>query len=260
MQPLTGKRILVTRARHQAGQLSSQLMAQGAEVIEIPAIEILPPASYDPLDAALRSLDRYQWLIVTSANTVRVLAERMAVTGIDANAFTHLKIAAVGSATAHALREIALSVHITPKEYVAESLLISLGDNLSGARVLLARSAIARDIIPETLLAHGAHIDVIDAYRTMVPENSAKRIAEVFASEQTIPHAATFTSSSAVTNFFLLLQEAGIDRPPEEMKAISIGPVTSQTLRDHQWEPSTEASPHDLHGLIAATVQVLAVR
>jgi uroporphyrinogen-III synthase len=264
VQPLAGKRILVTRARHQAGQLSSQLAAQGAEVIEIPAIEILPPDSFDPLDIALRSLDRYQWLIVTSANTVRVLAERMAVIGIDTSAFAHLKIAAVGSATAQALREVSLDVHITPKEYVAESLLTSigdeLGDDLSGTRVLLARSAIARDIIPETLTARGALIDVVDAYRTVIPENSAKRIADVFASAERAPHAATFTSSSAVTNFFLLLQEAGIDRPPASMKAISIGPITSQTLRGHQREPDAEAKPHDLQGLIAAVVAALAAR
>ena len=118
--PLAGRRILVTRARHQAGQLSAQLTELGAEVIEIPAIEILPPESWEPLDAALGNLRQYQWLIVTSANTVRFVKERIASLGLSPDAFAHLKIAAVGSATAHALSEAGLSVSIIPDEYVAE--------------------------------------------------------------------------------------------------------------------------------------------
>ena len=253
--PLAGKRILVTRARHQAGQLTSQLDALGAEVIEIPAIEILPPDSYEPLDAALRNLSNYQWLIATSANTVRVLRERMAMIGLNTAAFSHLKIAAVGSATAHALEESGLRVALVPPEYVAESLLSALGDRIRGERVLLARAEIARDVIPETLVARGAEVDVINAYRTVVPARSAEQIAKLFAEGQRVPDAATFTSSSTVTNFFHLLESAGIERPSVAMKAISIGPITSQTLRDHKWEPAEEADPHDLSGLLAAVVR-----
>ena len=260
--PLTGRRILVTRARHQAGQLSLQLSALGAEVIEVPAIEILPPESFEPLDAALRSLSQYQWLIVTSANTVRVLSDRMAAAGIPARDFSHLKIAAIGSGTAHALRELGLAIHLTPEEYVAESLLTALGDQLSEARVLLARAAVARDIIPQALTARGAQVDVVNAYRTVIPEDSARQIAQLFSptrqiSEQQIPDAATFTSSSTVTNFFQLLRSAGIDEPPAGMRAVSIGPITSQTLRDHNWEPAVEADPHDLAGLVVAVCRSL---
>jgi len=258
--PLTGRRILVTRARHQAGQLSLQLSALGAEVIEVPAIEILPPESFEPLDAALRSLSQYQWLIV--ANTVRVLSDRMAAAGIPARDFSHLKIAAIGSGTAHALRELGLAIHLTPEEYVAESLLTALGDQLSEARVLLARAAVARDIIPQALTARGAQVDVVNAYRTVIPEDSARQIAQLFSptrqiSEQQIPDAATFTSSSTVTNFFQLLRSAGIDEPPAGMRAVSIGPITSQTLRDHNWEPAVEADPHDLAGLVVAVCRSL---
>src|SRR5271165_6386903 len=106
---LTGKRILVTRARHQSGQLSGELAALGAEVIEIPAIEIIPPDSFEPLDEALRNLQQYKWLIVTSANTVRSIRERLVAPDLAAATFGHLKIAAVGSATARALREMGLS-------------------------------------------------------------------------------------------------------------------------------------------------------
>lgn len=250
--PLAGKRILVTRARHQAGQLSSQLAALGAEVVEVPAIEILPPESLDALDTALRSLSKYQWLMVTSTNAVRALRDRMGVVDISAQDLAHLKIAAVGSATSRALRELGFAVQVTPEEYVAESLLAALGDQLRGARVLLARATIARDLIPDTLTARGALVDVVEAYRTVIPADSTKQITELFASAEQSPHAATFTSSSTVTNFFHLLASAGIARPPASMKAISIGPVTSQTLRDHKWEPAAEADPHDLVGLVAA--------
>jgi uroporphyrinogen-III synthase len=255
--PLTGTRILVTRARHQAGQLTAALIDLGAEVIEIPAIEILPPDSFGPLDATLRNLQRYQWLIVTSANTIRFLCERLAALGLDAGIFSHLKIAAIGSATAHSLRELGLEVALTPEEYVAESLLAAMGDSARNTRVLIARAAVARDTIPETLTQTGAHVDVVDAYQTVIPAASIERVAALFSPGQRPPDAATFTSSSTVTNFFHLLHAAGIARPPAAMHAISIGPITSGTLRDHRWEPTTEADPHDIPGLITAITRAL---
>ena len=256
-QPLAGKRIMVTRARHQAGQLSIQLSALGAQVIEIPAIEIQPPESFEPLDNALRSLAQYQWLIVTSANTVRSLCERMGKLGLTAAAFAHLSIAAVGSATAQALADAGFRIALVPKEYVAESLLSALDGQVGGKRVLLARAAIARDIIPISLVEQGAEVDVVDAYRTVVPASSAEHIAKLFSPSQQPPDAATFTSSSTVTNFFHLLASAGIEHAPDAMKAVSIGPITSQTLRDYGWEPASEADPHDLSGLVAAVVQAI---
>jgi len=253
---LAGKRILVTRARHQAGQLSAELTALGAEVIEIPAIEIVPPDSFEPLDEALRNLQRYQWLIVTSANTVQSIRERLAALDLAATSLAHLIIAAIGSATARALQEADLSVTVTPKEYVAESLIASIGDQARDARVLIARAAIARDIIPAALTRASARVDVVDAYRNIISESSISRIAEILATGQTPPDAATFTSSSTVTNFFHLLEAARHTRP-DGMRAISIGPITSQTLRDHNWEPAAEADPHDIAGLIAATLYAL---
>ncbi len=256
-RPLAGRRILVTRARHQAGQLSAELNALGAEVIEIPAIEILPPASFEPLDTALRNLRQYQWLIVTSANTVRSINDRLTALDLQPNAFSHLKIAAIGSATAHALQEVGVSVNLMPKEYVAESLVAAIGDQVRDARVLIARAAIARDIIPAALTQAGAQVDVVEAYRIVIPETSIARIAAIFVPGKLPPQTATFTSSSTVTNFFDLLRAAGIDQPPQNLCAISIGPITSQTLRDHNWEPAAEASPHDIPGLIAATIRAL---
>jgi len=258
--PLLGRRILVTRARHQAGQLSDRLRVLGAEIVEIPAIEIVPPESYANLDCALRNLSQspsyYGWLIVTSGNGVQALAGRMRELGIGAADFAGAKIAAVGSATARALEAAGLAVMLTPKEYVAESLVEVLGDHVRGQRVLLVRAAIARDVIPDELRARGATVDVVDAYRTEVPEESVTAVRTIFGANGGEVAAATLTSPSTVTNLLKLLSEAGIGRP-KAMKAVSIGPVTSKTLRENGWEPAAEADPHDLGGLVAAVVRAL---
>lgn len=253
---LLGRTILVTRAQHQAGRLAEALEERGAKVVEVPAIEIVPPPSYAELDSALRRLGLYSWLVVASVNTVRALRERMAVLRIDAEEFAHLQIAAVGSATTQALQEMGLKVAVTPPEYVAESLIETLRERVSGQRVLLARAAVARDLIPDELRAGGAMVDVVDAYRTVVPAASARKIRLLFRGPGRVPEAATFTSSSTVTNFLALLREAGVD-PPREMRAVSIGPITSRTLRENGFEPAAEADPHDLAGLVEAVVRAV---
>jgi uroporphyrinogen-III synthase len=254
--PLARRTILVTRARRQAGRLSDELRARGAQVLEIPAIEIVPPASYAALDEALRSLSQYQWLIVTSANGAQALGERMAALGLVSLSLAHLRVAAVGASTAQALHHLGLPVAVTPREYVAESLLQALGRRTAGERVLLARAAVARDVIPDALRAQGAAVDVVDAYRTVIPADSVTAIRTIFGPGAHTPDAATFTSSSTVTNFLALLREAGVP-PPAAMKAVSIGPITSATLREHGWEPAAEADPHDLRGLVEAVTRAL---
>ena len=253
---LVGRTILVTRARRQAGRLSEALRERGATVLEIPAIAIEPPHSYARLDAALRDITEYQWLIVTSANGAEALRTRMGELGMTSERFAHLEIAAVGSATAAALREAGLAVTLTPREYVAESLVEALGDRVAGRRVLLARAMVARDIIPDALRARGGMVDVVDAYRTVIPAESVTAIRTIFGVGSRAPDAATFTSSSTVTNFLALLDAARVGLP-SEMKAVSIGPVTSATLRERGWEPVAEATPHDLSGLVDAVVRAL---
>ncbi len=254
--PLAGRTVLVTRARHQAGKLAEELRARGAGVVEIPAIEIAPPESYEPLDRALGNLSQYQWLIVTSANAVEALRGRMGALGIGAGEFGALALAAVGPATARALRELGLEPAVTPPEYVAESLVTALSGRTRGQRVLLARAAAARDVILDALHAEGARVDVVDAYRTVIPEESVTAVRTIFSSGSKAPDAATFTSSSTVTNFLALLREAGV-AAPTSMRAVSIGPITSRTLREHGWEPAAEADPHDLGGLVNAVVRAL---
>ena len=252
MKPLAGRRILITRARHQAQSLASALEEKGATVVAIPAIEIVPPDSYDALDAALWNARRYQWLVVTSANGAEVLAERLSVLKLRIAALDVLKIAAIGPATARALGEMGLHVDEVPKQAIAESLVESLRDQVSGKNVLLVRAKVARDVLPEELRSAGAIVDVVDAYQTVVPTTSADDLRLIFAAASRMPDVVTFTSSSTVTNFFRLLHEANVSAWPTAMAAASIGPITSQTLRHHGIEPAVEAMEYTIPGVVEA--------
>ncbi|GGH12322.1 uroporphyrinogen-III synthase [Silvibacterium dinghuense] len=253
--PLMGRRVLVTRAAHQASRLSARLAELGAEVIEIPSIALDPPESFASLDSAVHHLSQYSLLILTSANAVAPLLARMQFAQLSVDVLALLRVAAVGSATAKALREAGVRVDVVPDAYVAESLLTALGREMAGQHVLLVRAAVARDVIPEGLRALGANVTVAEAYRTVVPEASIEKVRALFTEKERIPDAATFTSSSAVTNFHNLLERAGLARPAG-LQAVSIGPVTSATLRTAAWEPAAEADPHDLDGLIEAVTRL----
>lgn len=251
--PLAGRRVLVTRATHQAGKLSEGLRALGAEPVEIPVLEIRPPASFDPLDAALRQLDSYNWLILTSANAVRALAERAAALEIELVQPARMQVAAIGEATASEARKVGLQVAFVPQAYVAESLvdglLKSLQNKPSVQRILLARAAAARDVIPGTLRAAGVVVDVVDAYRNILPEAAPEQLRQAL---QKGLDATTFTSSSSATHLAAAARAAGVAWPFANVPAVSIGPITSQTLRELGWPPAVEAVPSDIPGLIAA--------
>jgi uroporphyrinogen-III synthase len=256
-KPLQGRRIVVTRSRQQAGKLTAALQLLGAEVIELPLIEIIPPASYEPLDEALRHLEAYQWLIVTSANTARVLGERSRHAGVPLSDFKHPKIIAIGSATADGLREQGIGVDLIPEKYVAESVLQLLDGVAPGAKVLLARASVARDVISEELNRSGARVDIVDAYQTVLPAGSDVRAQQLFAGDSHAIDAVTFTSSSTVKHMVKLLAQAGIKIPPRGVRAISIGPVTSVVLRECGWPPAVEAIQSDIAGLVDAVVRLL---
>jgi uroporphyrinogen-III synthase/uroporphyrinogen III methyltransferase/synthase len=254
---LAARRVLVTRAAHQAGKLSEGLRDLGAEPVEVPVLEIRPPASFEPLDAALRQLDRYDWLILTSANALRALVERAHALEIALAQTARLKVAAVGDATASEARKAGLQVSFIPESYVAESLveglLQSLQNQPTSRRILLARAAIARDVIPDTLRSAGAGVDVVDAYCNVMPEAAPEQLRQAVAVGL---DAATFTSSSSATHLAEAARAAGLAWPIA-VPAISIGPVTSQTLRELGWEPAAEAVTFDIPGLITAVIQVL---
>ena len=252
MKPLAGRKILITRARHQAQSLASALEEKGATVVAIPAIEIIPPDSYDALDVGLWNAKKYQWLVVTSVNGAEVLAERLGALKLPIAALEAVKVAAIGPATARALGELGLHVDEVPKLAIAESLVESLRDKVRGKNVLLVRAKVARDVLPEELRNAGASVDVVDAYQTVVPATSADDLRLLFAAPSRMPDVVTFTSSSTVTNFFRLLHEANIPAWPTEMVAASIGPITSQTLRHHGIEPSVEAMEYTIPGVVEA--------
>jgi uroporphyrinogen-III synthase len=252
--PLSRRRVLVTRAAHQAGKLSDGLRALGAEPVEVPVLEIRPLESFEALDAALRGLNGYDWLILTSANAVQALAGRASELGTAIVQPESLKVAAVGEATAAAARKAGFKVTLVPESYVAESLLDGLTGQVSGTKILLARAAAARDLIPDSLRAVGAVVDVVDAYRNVMPEAAPKLLRQAL--DQGID-VATFTSSSSATHLAEAAVAAGLAWPFAEVLAVSIGPITTQTLREMGWEPAAEANPSDIQGLIAAVAQIL---
>jgi len=252
-QPLAGKRVLVTRAREQASQLAEALRAAGAEPVEIPAIAIVPPHSYAHIDAAIGSLQDFDWLVFTSANAVRVFCERALYAGVHPAA-AGVQIAVVGPATAEAVREAGMKVALVPPKFVAESLLAELRPLVGGERVLLVRAEVARDVLPAGLRDAGAEVTVADAYRNEVPAGSVAKLSEIFNSNTLIPQAITFTSSSTARNAHALLLAADVIVPPETVLA-SIGPVTSATIRELGWVPTVEAKEATIAGLVRALAE-----
>ncbi|MFZ0089856.1 MAG: uroporphyrinogen-III C-methyltransferase [Solirubrobacteraceae bacterium] len=237
-RPLAGVAIAVTRARAQASGLAARLTGLGATAIEAPAIRIVPIAGPAP------DLGRYDLVCLTSPNGVRALFDRLHEAGRDARAFGGLRIAAIGPGTAAALRDHGLIADVVPERFVAEGLVEALAD-VPVARALVARAAEARDVLPDALRARGAEVDVVALYETVAePLTDAQRDAVAGADY------VTFTSSSTV-RFFL---DAIGDGLSASTRLVSIGPVTSETLRERGREPDIEAGRHDIDGLVQALV------
>jgi uroporphyrinogen-III synthase len=259
---LAGTRILVGRARHQAGALSAELRKLGAEVIEIPFIEIRKPKSFKPLDTALKNLAVYDWLILTSVNGVEAMWERLEKLGIAPRDLAGLRVAAIGPATKQAIEQRGAGVDVVPKQYVAESVVSTLRSKVKGKRVLLVRAKVARDVIPRELRKAGAHVDVVEAYETVVPNSSGSRLHAALKNPKKRPQVITFTSSSTVKNFVELLGGSPNKRSAllDGVRVASIGPVTSSTLRELGLPVDVAAREFTLPGLVAAIVRDVAAR
>ena len=245
MLPLTGKRILVTRTRQQSSDLAAGLEALGAVPILIPAIEIVPPESYTPLDNALEQLDTFDWLLFTSANAIEVFARRRVPGRVPK------RVAVIGPATAKAAQAIGLNVDLIPPRYVAESFAEALSPQVAGCRVLLVRAAEARDVLPDSLTQAGASVTIGPAYRNQIPAASISLIREAFDSPKHYPAAVTLTSASTARSLIALLNASGMTLPPGIALA-SIGPVTSEAIRDLGYEPAIEATEATIPALIDA--------
>ncbi|GAB4569657.1 MAG: hypothetical protein Kow0077_02550 [Anaerolineae bacterium] len=252
MSALLGKRVVNTRATHQASELDRLLDSQGAVPVAYPCIAIAPPEDTDSLDRALTAAaeGEYDWLVVTSANTVRALADRLNVLGMGHDALRGLHVAAVGPATADAARDLlSVTIALTPDEYIAESLAEALARE-SGGRVLLPQSEIARPVLAERLRAAGLTVEAVTAYRT-VQGTGGEDVPGLLAQGQI--DAVTFTSSSTVENFFARLDS---ERPgltlPATVCLACIGPIAARTLAAHGYSAQVVPDEHTLDGLVSA--------
>ena len=247
--PLFGRRIVNTRPKAQSEALSFRLKALGADVIEMSTIAIEPASDYAPLDRALRELPSYDWLIFTSANGVRSFIERLDASGSDLRAL-RARICAIGPATRAVIEALHLKVDLMGREYVAEGLLEAFSaHDLAGKRVLLPRAAVARDLVPVELASRGAHVDVVEVYRTVLPHDAAAQAAKIFGEERK-PDCITFTSSSTVQNFVTIAGDAAL----AGVKVASIGPVTTATARRSGIHVDTEARQYTVDGLVEAVL------
>jgi uroporphyrinogen III methyltransferase/synthase len=245
-RPLFGRTVVVTRAREQASVLVARLEDLGAEVLELPAIEITP------IDFAVPDLAAYEWLVFTSANGVRAFfVDGVRPAGLDARALAGLRIAAIGPGTDRALERFGLRADLVPERFVAESLLEAFPDPTApGARVLLARAEVARDILPDGLTERGYAVDVLPVYRTRPATPDPALLARV---REGRFDAVTFTSSSTVDNFCVQVDP----RPDPFPFVVSIGPVTSATARERGLRVDAEAEQHTIDGLVATLLSRL---
>ncbi len=230
--PLFSRRIVVTRARRKASAFARGLRAMGAEVIEFPTIETAAPDSFVALDTAIARLADFDWIIFTSAVGVESFIARLRVLGRDLRTIGPASLAAIGPATAARLRDYALTVTVTPKEYRAEAIAEAIGpEQIRNARFLIPRAQIARAALPELLAARGAReVCVADAYQTVKPRNAqVDRIRDLIAAAQI--DLVTFTSSSTVSNFCDLIGSV-----PRGLKAAAIGPITAEQARARGFE------------------------
>jgi uroporphyrinogen III methyltransferase/synthase len=245
--PLFGRKIVVTRAADQSAELCDRLRSLGADPQELPVIALEPPTDPAPLDRAIENLARYDWLIFTSVNGVRFFLERLDQSRHDLRCLK-ARICAIGPATRQAIEDLHLKVDLMPEEYVAESLVKAFAsEDLAGKKMLLPRAAVARDVIPVDLAKLGAQVDVVEAYRNVVPPGAPARAREIFASEKR-PDWITFTSSSSVKNLLAITGREVL----EGVRIASIGPVTSSTLCAHGLQPTAEARQFTIDGLIDA--------
>lgn len=248
---LSGKRIVVTRARAQASELVSRLTELGADVLEAPVIRIEPLLS-DDLQAAVARLDTYGWIIFTSRNAVDVVWRAVKAAGRDARVFALAKLCAVGPATADALAGVGLAADLVPERFVAEGIVEAMAgrDDVRGARVLFARALEARDVVVKGLASLGAVVDDVAVYRTVQDDESAAALCDWLDRDRV--DLVTFTSASTVRNFVAAVGAAR----SRSARAASIGPVTTSAARAAGIDVATEADSATIPDLVAAIVQL----
>ncbi len=232
-KPLFGKRVVLTRAHEQAREFSQLLAAYGAEPVEVPTIQIVPPASWQAIDDAVAHLNAYQWLIFTSVNGVRPFMDRLHAAGKDARALANLRICAIGPRTAQELGTHGLTPDVVPTEFQAEGVIAALAHvGISGSRILIPRAEVAREILPEQLRELGATVEVIPVYRTIAPAVDVASLTQQLHDGRVA--VVTFTSSSTVRNFIELFGGPDMVRPLLAGVVVAcIGPITAGTAEEY---------------------------
>ena len=243
-RPLFGLRVVVTRARAQASGLAATLAALGADVIELPAIRVVPRIDSAEVSDALGAIHSYALVCLTSPNGVRLLFDALEAAGLDARALANATVAAIGPGTARALAARGIRADVVPERSVAEALVESLeAVDVTDRPVLVARAADARDVLPDALRERRAKVDVVALYETVAEEPDPEAVEAASSADYV-----TFTSSSTVRNFVAAIG-GGF---PERARVVSIGPVTSEAAREAGLTVDVEAESHDLDGLVEA--------
>jgi uroporphyrinogen III methyltransferase/synthase len=246
-KPLFAQRIIVTRARHQASELSRAIEALGGEAWEFPTIEIAPPTDSTYLIKALNNLKSFQWLIFTSVNGVEAFFTELKLQDKDVRELVGLEIVAIGPSTQAALEKRGLRIAFVPEEFRAEKIVEGLASRvLSGQKVLLARAEEARDILPEALKARGVEVWDVPVYKTIIGGANREELRQMLREKEI--QAVTFTSSSTVRNFVTLLE--GDISLLEGVLLYSIGPITSATARELGLKIFKEAAQYTIGGLV----------
>ena len=233
-KPLFGKRIIVTRAREQASGFLKKLASLGAECIQFPTIQVIPPESWEPLDTAITRLTHYAWILFTSPNGVKFFLERLHFHKKDVRELKGIKIGAIGPKTAEKWRRMGIVPDLVPTEYRAEAIVEAFREmGTHSGKILLPRAAKAREVLPEDLNKMGFEVDVVPAYQTVKPDQDTAMVAELLREGRI--HMVTFTSSSTVTNFLSMM-----DRHDQTLRGslarvtiACIGPVTAKTAEEN---------------------------
>ena len=255
-RPLFEKRIVVTRAREQASGFLSDLAGLGAECIEFPTIEVVPPENWDAIDHAIKTIDRFNWLLFTSVNGVHYFLKRLEALGKDVRDLKGINIGTIGPKTAEIWRGLGIKPDLIPGEYRAESVVESFkGLGVKGTKILLPRAASAREVLPEELQKMGAHVEVVPAYRTVRPDNNTAKVRKML--EHGGIDMVTFTSSSTVNNFVEMFK-TDVRELRKWMTAVAvacIGPITADTAQKHGFTVSLTPPEYTIESLTDSIVQ-----
>lgn len=253
-KPLSGRRVVVTRARAQAGALAERVEDLGGEVIEFPTIDIQAPENFDDFDAAVAKLETYDWLIFTSVNGVEPFLSRLRYGSKNSSVVAHLKVGAIGPETAKRLEAAGIRCCLIPQRYQAEGILDAVSpESMHGRRVLIPRAAEAREILPETLRKWGAVVDVVVAYQTMLPSSDARPLAVLL--KQRKVDVITFTSSSTVKNFVRLFDGRRLSEIAAGSAIACIGPITAESVEQLGGRVDITAKEFTIAGLVSALVE-----